>query len=81
MTAFDWPGTTSVVAVPSSSTVRSILRSTTKLSDALCWVWLTPPTWKSTVAVLVIELPAVVPAARAGVAAIQVIAARPMEPA
>ena len=58
VTAAVWPGETSVVTVPTSATVRATLRSTVKVSEAFEAVWLTPPTWKLTVTLLVMLVPA-----------------------
>jgi len=63
VTAASWPGETDVVALPTSATVTLTLRSTVKVSEAETAVWATPPTWKLTWTVLVMVLPAAVPAA------------------
>lgn len=58
VTAAAWPGPTCVVVVPTSATAKLTLPSTLKVSDAVCCVWATPPTWKFMVTVLVICNPA-----------------------
>src|SRR4051812_9044610 len=68
VTAASWPGETCVVALPSSATVKLTLRSTVKLLLAETLVCETPPTWKLTVTLLVIVVPATVPFAEADVA-------------
>lgn len=45
VTAPAWPGDTLVAEPVASDTVRLILRSTTKLSDAVTAFCDTPPTW------------------------------------
>ena len=56
-----WPGETVVVA-PTFTSVMLTLRSTTTLVDTDCAVCEMPPTWKFRLAVLVMVLPASVPA-------------------